>query len=102
MSRKLGDKGRDQVVQTLLVGVPKVKIKIYHRGLSGRAQGFNVLNNRGTGGRREHHLAEVVENPQTRVRSCLSQLRIQNVVMQSQMGNRKGRTFSMDPKKRTS
>jgi hypothetical protein len=47
-SRKLGEKGRDQVVQALLVGIPKVKIKISHRSFSGLAQGFNVLDDCGT------------------------------------------------------
>jgi hypothetical protein len=47
-SRKLSEKGRDQVAQALLVGVPKVKIKISHRCFSGLAQGFNILDDRGT------------------------------------------------------
>ena len=48
MSRKLGEKGRDQVMQALLAGVPKVKVKISYRCFLSLAQGFNILNNRGT------------------------------------------------------
>jgi hypothetical protein len=37
----------------LLVGVSKIEVKISHRGLPGLANGFNILNDRGTGGRRQ-------------------------------------------------
>ena len=50
MNRELGEKGTDYVIQVLFVGVPKVKVKIAHRGVSGLAYGFDVLNDRGTNG----------------------------------------------------
>ena len=66
--RKLGDKGRDGLVHILLVGLPKAKIKVGYRGLSGHAYGFDILNHlddRRTDRRHQRHLTEVVEDPLT-------------------------------------
>jgi hypothetical protein len=44
LCRKLGEKGRDKVTPVLFVDIPKVKIEICHRGLTGIAHGFDILN----------------------------------------------------------
>jgi hypothetical protein len=47
LCRKLGEKGRDKVTPVLFVDVPKVKIEICHRGLTGIAHGFDILDDCG-------------------------------------------------------
>jgi len=47
-SGKLGEKGREYVLQILLIGAAKVEIKISHGGLSGLAHGFHVFDDGGT------------------------------------------------------
>ena len=58
--RKLGDKGRDEVAPVLLVGVSKVEIEIRNRSLSGLANGFDVLDDRGTNRRHQQPLTKIV------------------------------------------
>ena len=45
--RKLSNKRREQVAAVLLVGVPKIEVKIRHGGQSAIASGNDVLNNCG-------------------------------------------------------
>ena len=47
-SGKLGEKGRDYILQILLIGAPEVEIKISQRGLSGLAHGLDVFDDRRT------------------------------------------------------
>jgi hypothetical protein len=49
---KLRYERREQVAAVLLVGVPKIKVKICHRGRSAVVQGNDVLNDRGADIRR--------------------------------------------------
>jgi hypothetical protein len=44
---ELSNKRREQVATALLVGVPKIKVKISHRCQSAVAEGNDVLNDRG-------------------------------------------------------
>ncbi len=65
----MDDKRRDGLVHIFLVGLPKAKIKVGHRGLSGHAYGFDILNHlddRRTDRQHQQHLTEVVEDPLTR------------------------------------
>ena len=48
MRRELTEKESDEIAPVLLVYVPKVKVEIRHRGLTGIAHGFDVLDDCGT------------------------------------------------------
>ena len=43
LSRKLTEERRKQVVKTLFIDVPEIKIKVGHRGLPSIAQGYDIL-----------------------------------------------------------
>jgi hypothetical protein len=45
----LGEKGRDEVTPVLFADVPKVEIKITHRGLTGIAHDLDIFDDRRTG-----------------------------------------------------
>jgi hypothetical protein len=45
----------------LFVGIPKIEIKITHRGLTCLANGPDILNNCGTGRQYQQQLTEIVE-----------------------------------------
>jgi hypothetical protein len=47
-SGELDEEGREQIVESLLVNVPKIEIKIGNQGLPNVVQGYDILNNRGT------------------------------------------------------
>jgi hypothetical protein len=66
----------------LLVDVPKIKIEIGHRGSTGIAHGFNILDDCGTGKRQATQLSltKTVKALRTKVCSCQSQLQIRDVI----------------------
>ena len=70
----MDEKGCDEVVQALLVVVPKVKIKIGHRCISGLAQRFNFLDDRGTDKIHQSRIMDGVKYALTREYSFRSQL----------------------------
>jgi hypothetical protein len=47
-SRKLDEERRKQVVKSLFIDIPEVKIKVGHRCLLDVAQGYDILYDRGT------------------------------------------------------
>ena len=80
--RKLGEKRGDQMSPVLFVYVPKVEVEISHRGLTGIAHNFHVLDDCGTGKRqttsitcdrkktRSTNQRMVLPEPATYIRFC--------------------------------
>jgi hypothetical protein len=88
-------------LEALLSGIPKIKIEIRHRRISGLAHGLDILDDGGTGKNHQSSLTTTAKLPRTRGRFFQIQLQLQDTIRGYRVGDGTRRTFSVDPKKRS-
>jgi len=79
-SRKLDEEGRKQVLEFLFIDIPEVEIEISKSGLSGVAQDYDILYDRGAEWRCKLYKVEWANAERTRVCSFQSQLHNQKMI----------------------